>query len=71
MLSRVEVGLCVPFIAQLSRKSFLMERHLQGISLLLLQRVEGGWMCAFENGDGEAGRRDGESVETNKRSGCR
>lgn len=32
------VSACVPFIAQLSRKSLLMERHLQGISPLL------GWM---------------------------
>lgn len=29
------VSACVPFIAQLSRKSLLMERHLQGISPLL------------------------------------
>lgn len=26
------VSACIPFIAQLSRKSLLMERHLQGIS---------------------------------------
>lgn len=45
---------CAPFIAQLSRKSLLMEHHLQGISPLL-RPAEGERMCASENRDG--GRR--------------
>lgn len=51
-------GACVPFIAQLSRKSLLIERHLQGISPLL-ERV-GMYvrkMCASENRDGGARQR--------------
>lgn len=49
-------GPCVPFIAQLNRKSLLMERHLQGISPPL-QRVGRNVekMCASENRDGEQG----------------
>lgn len=48
-------GACVPFIAQLSRKSLLMERHLQGISPPL-QRVGRNVekVCVSENRGGGA-----------------
>lgn len=44
------VSACVPFIAQLSRKSVLMERHLQGISPLLrwMGRDGGGELLKIE-----------------------
>lgn len=56
------VSACVPFIAQLSRKSLLMERHLQGISPLpLLWRMgrNGGDVhLKIEGGKEAAGRHE-------------
>ena len=49
---RGRVSACVPFIAQLSRKSLLMERHLQGISppLRWMGRDGGGEHLKIERG---------------------